>query len=523
MLLPHLAAVVIDGIVRVAGAVEVWARPRAGGATCPECGKRSQRVHSRYERRLADAAIGGQPVRIRLRVRRFRCAETGCARATFAEQVDGLTTRYGRRSQLLDTMLATIGLALAGRAGARLADRLGLGTSRDTLLRLVRALPDRAVGVVPALGVDDFALRRGHVYGTVIIDIDTHRPIEVLADRTADTLADWLREHPGVEVVCRDRAGAYAEAVRSGAPGAIQVADRWHLWHNLAQAVEKTVARHRLELQGPPPVPSDAVTEVPPVPIARPSPPEKPLTVRTRERHAAVQEQLAAGASISAIGRALSLNRRTVRRFARTADVEQLLGKAGSRGSLLDPFKPYLHERFNAGHTDAAALTEQIKALGYRGSDKTVRRYLQPFRETRTAPPAVPIPPTLRQVTGWLTRHPDSLDEDERMQLTQILARSPELAATHRHVHDFAEIMTNRNGHRLPAWMREVDQHGEPALRSFVTGLRSDLDAVTNGLTLPYSSGPVEGAVNRIKMIKRQMFGRANFDLLRKRVVLLDT
>ena len=191
-----------------------------------------------------------------------------------------------------------------------------------------------------ALGVDDFALRRGRVYGTVIIDIDTHRPIEVLADRTADTLADWLREHPGVEVVCRDRAGAYAEAVRSGAPGAIQVADRWHLWHNLAQAVEKTVARHRVELQGPPPVPSDAVTEVPPVPITRPSLPENPLTVRTRERHAAVQEQLAAGASISAIGRTRSLNRRTVRRFARAADVEQLLGKARSRGSLLDPFKP---------------------------------------------------------------------------------------------------------------------------------------------------------------------------------------
>jgi transposase len=217
--------------------------------------------------------------------------------------------------------------------------------------------------------------------------------------------------------------------------------------------------------------------------------------VRTRERHAAVQEQLAAGASISAIGRTLSLNRRTVRRFARAADVDQLLGKARSRGSLLDPFKPYLHERFNAGHTDAAALTDEIKALGYRGSDKTVRRYLQPFRETRTAPPAVPIPPTIRQVTGSLTRHPDSLNADDRMQLKQILVRSPELAATHRQVHDFAEIMTNR-GHRLPAWMGEVDQHGEPALRSFVTGLRSDPDAVTNGLTLPYSSGPVEGAVN---------------------------
>jgi transposase len=132
----------------------------------------------------------------------------------------------------------------------------------------------------------------------------------------------------------------------------------------------------------------------------------------------------------------------------------------------------------------------------------------------------VPIPPTIQQVTGWLTRHPDSLHADERMQLKQMLVRSPELAATHRQVHDFAEIMTNREGHRLPAWMGEVDQHGEPALRSFVAGLRSD--AVTNGLTLPYSPGPVEGAVHRIKMIKRQMFGRANFDLLRKRVVLLD-
>jgi transposase len=240
------------------------------------------------------------------------------------------------------------------------------------------------------------------------------------------------------------------------------------------------------------------VTEVPPVPITRPSLPENPLTVRTRERHAAVQEQLAVGASISAIGRSLSLDRRTVRRFTRAAEVDELLGKAGSRGSMLDPFKPYLHERFNAGHTDAAALTDQIKALGYRGSDKTVRRYLQPFRETRTAPPAAPTPPTIRQVTGWLTRHPDSLDQDECMQLNQILAHSPELAATHRHVHDFAEIMTNREGHRLPVWMGELDQHGEPALRSFVTGLRSDLDAVTNGLTLPYSSGPVEGAVNRI-------------------------
>lgn len=178
-----------------------------------------------------------------------------------------------------------------------------------------------------------------------------------------------------------------------------------------------------------------------------------------------------------------------------------------------------MHERFNTGHTDAAALTAEITALGYRGSDKTVRRYLQPFRAAMTAPPAVPLAPSVRQVTGWLTRHPDSLDEDERLQRKAVLTRSPALTTTARQVSEFAQMLTGRHGDKLDDWLNDVDSAGVPALRSFANGLRHDLDAVTAGLTTDYSSGAVEGTVNRIKMIKRQMYGRANFDMLRKRIL----
>ena len=480
---------------------------------------RSDRVHSHYERCLADAAIGGQPVRIRLPVRRFTCAQMGCARKTFAEQVEGLTVRYGRRSQLLRAMLQTVALALAGRAGARLTVRLASPVSRMTLLRLVRALPDPVAGELSEVGIDDFALRRGHVYGTIVIDMSSHRAVDVLPDRTADTVADWLNRHPGVRIVCRDRAGAYAEAARVGAPQAVQVADRWHLWHNLCQSVDKTVSAHRAELRADPheqyaaaldqvtldQVPQEEVPwdEVAPVELVAPtdSASDGALVVRTRERYAAVAALRDRGRSITAISRELNLDRRTVRRFVRAEQVEDLLVAARSRDSLLDAFKPYLHERFNAGHTDAAALTEQITALGYRGSAKTVRRYLQPFRAGLTAPPPLPVAPSVRQVTSWLTRHPDTLNEDERLELRKILDRSPTLATTSQQISEFAEMLTERRGERLGDWMHDIDSNGAPALRSFAKGLRNDLDAVTAGLTLNYSSGAVEGTVNRIKTI----------------------
>jgi transposase len=269
-------------------------------------------VHSRYLRQLDDAAIAGKPTLIRLRVRRFFCDNDQCFRRTFAEQVDGLTTPHTRRTPLLRGMLQAIALALAGRAGARLAEVLAMPASRSTLLRLIRALPDPTLDHVPLLGVDDFALRRRHVYGTVLVDLQTHRPVDLLPDREAGTFARWLEDHPGTRVICRDRAGAYAEAASSSAPQARQVADRWHLWHNLAEHVEKTVARHQKCLTGSDNPPRQAAA----------GGADSALLSRTRQRYDAVQALRSQGLSVMAISRKLGLARGTVKRFARAPSVD---------------------------------------------------------------------------------------------------------------------------------------------------------------------------------------------------------
>jgi len=242
--------------------------------------------------------------------------------------------------------------------------------------------------------------------------------------------------------------------------------------------------------------------------------------IRTTQRHAAVQDLRAHRESIAAISRSLHLDIQTVRRFAHATSLDQLLAKTAERASVLDAFTPYLHQRWNQGCTDAAALTQELRAHGYTGSDQTVRRYLRPFRGGRSTPPPGPVAPTVREVTGWILRRPDALDAEEQARFKEVLARCPHLSAAAAHVAAFAEMLTGLHGDRLDAWIAAVDADDQPDLHSFITGVRRDHQAVTNGLTLPYSSGPVEGNVNRIKMLKRQMYGRAKFDLLRKRILL---
>ena len=498
-----------------------WAGDRgalaAGAAACPRCGTRSSRVHSGYVRRLHDSPAGGRPVLIRLAMRRFLCTNPACKAVTFAGQADGLTARYQRRSVPLARLLSRVALELAGRAGARLAAALGITIHRSTLLRLVMTLPDPGITAAPeVIGVDDFALRRGHVYGTILVDAATGRVIDMLPGREAGPLADWLAAHPGAQVICRDRAGAYAEGARKGAPAAVQVADRWHLWHNLAEHTAKAVARHRSCLrQITTSQPADQGTG--PEPAAATAP-ESRLEARMRDQHATVQALAARGLGIRGIARELGLDRKTARRFTQALTGDDAVARAISRPAALDRYQPHLNRRWNEGCHDAAVLHAEITALGYHGSLRTLYRYLQPLR-AGAAPPSLP-PAKIGEITSWLLRRAEDLDPRDQQMLTEIRAHCAQLDHLADHVTSFAKMMTRRTGERdLPGWLERVEADDQPELHTFAAGIRHDLAAVTAGLTLPHSSGATEGNVNRLKAIKRQMYGRASLDLLRKRVI----
>jgi len=524
-----LAFVQIERVERRLGVVTLAAHVVSPTSSCPRCGTTSGRVHSRYQRHLGDLPTGGQPVVVELTVRPFFC-NGPCHPRTFAEQVEHLTSRYARRSVPAAGLVTQLGLMLAGRPAARMAAVIGLSVGRNTLIRSVRALPDPAIGTVEVLGGDDFAVRRGRIYGTILLDMADHRPIDLFEGREADDLAAWLIAHPGVEVVCRDRGGAYADGARRGAPDAIQVADRFHLWKNLGEHVKKTVTAHHACLRQ---AADDALRQAQQAWDQRPGPEDQAtaaavkrvddtaIAQRIRRTFAEVQELKATGLGIRRLKRATGLAKGTVSRYYHASDVEELLVATRiGKSSVLDDYKPYIHERFNAGDTNIKKIWAEIRAMGCTAAYSTLRDYMKPFRTVGAAPPARTAAPKVGEATTWLLTHPDNLDEDETMKLKQVTAACPHLAATAEFVGRFAHMLTELEGDQLEDWLTDVEASDLPHLKTFANGIRHDHNAVVNGLTLDHNSGAVEGAVNRLKVYKRQMYGRANFDLLRKRVLL---
>jgi transposase len=511
--------------------------------SCPLCDTPARRIHSRYERTLADLPWAEYRVRLQLRVRKWFCRNRQCPRRIFTERLPTVAAPWARRTLRLAQRLVALGVALGGKAGVRLSRQWGLAVSRNTLLRLLRRLPVPSLPTPTVLGVDDFALRKRHTYGTVLIDLERRQPVALLPDRTADTVAQWLREHPGVEVIARDRSTAYAEGARQGAAAATQVADRFHLLQNLREALDQVFLTHSPVLdavnetgrQQPLLLPAGVVA-VPVPPHDIPLPAQQCAAQRQARRHALHQQVWALhreGWTAPAIAQHVGMSLRTVQRDLRTATFAGRKRRRDLGDSVLNPYKAYLLERWNAGCYTAMRLFRDLRQRGYAGGYGVVAAYARRLRQAQGLPPghrrahqplpAVAEPPcqplTPRRATWLVLRREEKRTEAEAQQLAQLRTQQAEVAEAVDLAQDFATLVRQRQPAQLDPWLQRATTSTLEALQRFASGLRDDYEAVKAGVTLPWSTGPVEGHINRLKMLKRQMFGRARLDLLSRRFV----
>jgi transposase len=509
---------------------------------CPGCAQMAQRVHSRYKRTLADLPWGTWRVTWQLRVRKFFCDNPACPRQIFTERLPDVAAPWARRTARLAARLTALAVALGGAAGVWLSQQLDIAVSRNTLLRLLRRLPVPSRDTPRVLGVDDFAFRKRQSYGTVLIDLERRQPVALLPDREAETLAQWLQTHPGVEVITRDRAKAYADGARQGTPEAIQVADRFHLLQNLVEALEQVFHTHgqtleavndALRRQGVPLADGTVAAAVPPPP---PTGQQKTAQRRARriECHQQVWALRAQGWPGHTIATHLGIGKSTVFRYLRTPTLPERTRRRDRGRSILNPYKPYLLERWNAGCREALCLYGELRQRGSPGSYATVARDARRLHQAqgqaprqRPSRPSLPVVAephhpllTARQAAWLVVRRAEQRDAEEAQQLAQLRAQHPEVAEAIALTQDFAPLVRQRQGEQLDAWLARVAQSPIRALHRFAKGLADDYDAVKAGLTLPWSNGPVEGHITRLKLLKRQMFGRASLRLLQQRFVL---
>ncbi|WP_166512485.1 ISL3 family transposase [Desulfallas thermosapovorans] len=488
-------------------------------ATCPFCGKVSNKARSHYERTINDMSWCGIPVVIRFTARRFACVNADCPQKIFCERVPELVPAYGRRTTRFTETVTALGYTTSAEAAARLARDLGLSISADTVLRILRATPDPELSTPRVLGVDDWAWRKGHTYGTVLIDMETHKVVDLLPDRQGYTFQHWLEAHPGVEIISRDRAQTYAKAAKKGAPNALQVADRWHLLKNLGEALERWFHRLRPQLSqfiSKINVRDHVTEEVVPAPV---------LTRGQQNRQARFEEihnLKKQGLSLRHIARTLNLSRNTVRKYVSAEQCPQMTSRKHSK-TLLDNYLSYLQNRLAAGCRNSRILFEELQAMGYKGSRSTVARWIRMQRNAihRDTGQRSTYPKTIapRRLQYWFLKPLQDLPRSATNLLTQVLGGIPELQRGYTLVHQFHTMVRHRAGRALPAWLKAVHDSGILELKRFADSINKDYSAVYAGLTEPWSQGPVEGINNRLKLIKRMMYGRAKFDLLRKRVI----
>jgi transposase len=544
-IIPDLSDLVIEQ-VSLTNEVTITVRAAAPTAACPCCGTVSARIQSRYKRTLHDLPAGGRPVHLVLQVRRFYCQESTCVRKIFAERFPALTLPRVTFTLRLQEALREMGFELGGEAGARLGKQLSYPGSPDTILRLVKGADLPVASSPRVVGLDDWSWKRRLRYGTLICDLESRTPLDVLPDRSVETVSAWFVAHPSVQIVSRDRSSEYAAAIKKGAPQATQVADRWHIGKNLAESVEMLLARCRAEIrrglytQSMPEhkrAGAQALLEIEPRPARSRREEQARLARRAQklDRYQQVLELREQGLTTAAIGSQIGISGRTVQRWLAHSSFPEARRRR-RRPSFIDPYERYVLQWWHEGNRHGLQLYRDLRAQGYTGSSKAIYRYLErlrtpqrpvplskPHKRKRVLASPAPLQNFSAQRATWLfVCQPEKLDEAQRQELALIRQASPNAEVAYRLAQAFMQMIREQTGHQLESWLGEAEASHLPEFQSLAQGIRHDQAAVLAGLTLPWSNGPLEGHVNRLKLLKRSMYGRAKLPLLRARVLHVE-
>ena len=524
--------------------------------SCPGCGTLSRSRHSSYVRTLQDLSAQGTPVTIQARVARWRCRNDQCDRRIFAERVPTLAALFSHRTARFAGIVRLFGHSAGGRPSERLLARLGMPVSDTTILRAVkkRSAPATACPAARVVGIDEWAWRKGTNYGTIMVDLERHRVVELLGDRSTATTADWFTQHPEIEIVSRDRAGSYADAARQGAPQACQVADRFHLLKNLRETIERQLGGFEAAIRASPiDVEDDQDTMEQPAseqPAPRSEAAVRESLVR-RGRDAArramfdeIRALYEAGSTVTEIARKLGLGPRRVYRWVRRIEVPET--------SVMAPkpctpayFEAFLARSWAEGTTKVRHLFSDIRHRGYTGSYSHLARFLAPWRnrspsgdETKRLhsddeeAPAASCVRVRDPMSGRLISPPTAaaLCVKPRGQMTDrqivnvdtLKAASDEFTTMRHLAMRFRGLLRGGTAERLDIWLQDARGSGIYGLRRFARAARQDIEAVRNAVLEPWSNGQTEGQINKLKTLKRAMYGRAGIDLLRARILPLD-
>jgi transposase len=524
----HLPGCRIVAVSCEQGKVHIKAGRKCKTATCPACGKRSGSVHSRYTRLPADLPLSEHRVNIELEVRRFRCGNPQCQKKTFAERFPDVVLPYAQRTLRLAKVQTEVAIKVGGEVGSDLLGKLNMPSSGDTLLRLIRKVELPEHDTPKVLGVDDWSFRRGKIFGTILVDLEKHQVVDLLEERTSDVLADWLQKHPGVEIISRDRSAEYARGANEGAPEAKQVADRWHLLKNLGDCLKDWLERQHKHLKRDKATSQEVAIQQETEGQLELFDNEKIYFGKSMAQRQALFEEAARhieqGLPVFTTAKKLGLARTTLRRWL----AKGAHSISRQKFKPLEPFIPYLEQRWREGMTNRKELFRELISQGFAGSYFTVYHYTNEvigkvFSPQQTRQPIKAKRYTLLENLQLFSKKVNALDDDEVRHLEHITSTFPEAKVCYDFVQRFHKLVRKveqHSDHALDIWLKEVKQSTVIELQRFANGLEQDRTAVVAALTSPWSNGQTEGQVNKLKLIKRQMYGRGKFDLLRWRVLL---